>query len=468
MFCAQPAKLLSSSAFRLALVYMALFSTSVLLLLGFIYWSTVGYMERQTDATIAAEITGLGERYDLTGLPGLTSLISERLKRRPAGSSIYLLADANRVALLGNFDRWPQVAPDAEGWLNFRLEDQLGGEGEVHRARARAFVLPGGFHLLVGRDLHELQQVQRRIGETLAWGMGITLVLAFLGGIMMSRSTSRRIETINAACRDIIYGDLSRRIPSKGSGDDFDQLVANLNDMLERIEVLMTGVRQVSDNIAHDLRTPLARLRNRLEQLRQEGGTAEGELLDQAVGEADTLLSTFKALLRIGGIEAGSCEAFRKLDAGEILSDVAELYEPLAEEKGLSFEVDLETGAQLQGDRDLLFQAVANLLDNAIKYTPAGGHIALTLTDQADQAVITVADSGPGIPVAQRQKVLQRFYRIESSRTTPGNGLGLSLVEAVSTLHRGQLTFEDNMPGLRVTLALPCEPGLQEKAAKHS
>lgn len=430
---------------------MALFSTSVLLLLGFIHWSTAGYMIRQTDAAIEAEVVGLAERYDHSGLPGLTALISERMAREPNGPVIYLLADRRLHPLLGNLSRWPRGEEPRSGWLSFRLEEDRGVVKKGHAARARLFKLEGGLNLLVGRDVNELEKIQQLIVSTLAWGLALTAVLALVGGALLSRGFLRRIESINDTCREIITGDLSRRIPLSGAQDDFDQLAGNLNDMLDRIEALMAGVRQVSDNIAHDLRTPLARLRNLLETLRAQTQEEHNrELLDRAVAEADGLLTTFKALLRIGQIESGSRLAgFQEVDPAELLRDVIELYEPLADEKEQHIETHLLAAPKLRGDRDLLFQAFANLLDNAIKYTPPQGRIWVALAGTR----VIVADNGPGIPPEARDKVLQRFYRLEESRSTPGNGLGLALVAAVAQLHNARLRLEDNGPGLRVIMA---------------
>ena len=467
MFFAPHLKTFRSSTFRLALIYMGLFLVSVLLLLGFIYWFTAGYMVRQTDATIEAEISGLAERHNLAGLAGLSTLLTDRLARRPAGSAIYLLTDPHYKPLVGNLDHWPKVTPTNGGWLNFQLHGPH-LRGDEHWARARAFVLEGGYHLLVGRDVHELQEAEERIVRILAWGLGITVILALLGGWMMSRSIVRRIDAVNATCRDIMFGDLSRRIATRGSGDDFDQLADNFNAMLDRIGQLMEGVRQVSDNIAHDLRTPLARLHNRLEQLRDvapESSTGQ-EVLGQALTEADGLLSTFSSLLRISRIEAGSREAgFAEMELAGILQDVIELYEPLAEEKEQHLEVRLESPGRILGDRNLLFQALANLLDNAIKYTPPGGRIRVVLACEGQSVGVSVADSGPGIPAEFRQRVFQRFFRLEASRSTPGNGLGLSLVAAVATLHRARIRLEDNPPGLRVVLTFP--PAGMAPAAKE-
>jgi signal transduction histidine kinase len=432
---------------------MGLFGVSVLLLLGFVYWATGAYMAQQTNATIEAEIAGLAERYRQSGLAGLTALIAERLSRKPAGSSIYLLADQDFTPLIGNLDRWPRVPKTDDGWLSFRLGDCSGSNGTVHWARARSFRLRGGFHLLVGRDLHELEQIQGLIARTVIWGLVITVVLALVGGVMMSRSVVRRIEVINETGREIMSGDLSRRIPTQGTGDDFDQLIDNLNRMLDQIQTLMEDVRRVSDNIAHDLKTPLARLRNRLEVLKFQRSAfqSDQETVNEAIADADGLLSTFNALLRIARIESERRrDAFQTVGLEPLLQDVIELYEPLAEAKTQRLERDFTLEVLVCGDRNLLFQAVANVLDNAIKYTPHGGAIGVSLETNDKGPKITIADSGPGIPEEARQKVFQRFFRLEQSRTTRGNGLGLSLVAAVAKVHHAELYLADNNPGLKV------------------
>ncbi len=451
-------RLLHSFSFRLAFTYMTLFGASVLILLGFIYWSTAAYMSRQADATIAAEITGLAERYDLDGLAGLIEVINERLSRKPTGSSIYLLTTTIKTPIAGNLNRWPVVPADKGGWLNFRLENAGRSKNEIHLARARSFFLSGGFHLLVGRDIYALEETQKRIIQTLILGFVITLLLGGAGGVVLSRRVMRRLESINTTSREIINGDLSRRIPLQHSGDEFDSLATNLNAMLDRIEDLMEGVRRVSDSIAHDLRTPLARLCNRLELLRSEAEKSgcNPDLAEQAMSDADGLLKTFNALLRIARIETRQhSETFSATNMDTLLHDVVELYEPLAEEKGQSLSLQAQAGVFMQGDRDLLFQAMANLLDNAIKYTPSQGQIEITLGEQAGHGRITIADSGIGIPEAERQQVFQRFYRLEKSRTSPGSGLGLSLVEAVARIHGMTLWLEDNQPGLRVCCEFP-------------
>ncbi len=453
-----PKTLLHSSAFRLALGYAALFTLSAVLLLAFIYWSTARTMLRQADETIDAEIVGLADRYRLTGLSGLTSSIRERLDRRPTGSSIYLLTDPTGAPLIGNLSRWPAVEPDGDGFLNFELMPSAGEQS--HLARAKPFVLTGGFQLLVGKDLYDLQSAQALLLRTMGWGLALTVALALAGGLVISRSRIRRIGAVNAVIGEVMAGDLSRRIPVESTGDDIEELVDKLNRMLDELEKLVEGVRRVSDSIAHDLRTPLARLKTRLERLRrgfQEGPDA-GEIgIDAAIEEADRLLATFAALLRIARIEAGERgqASFRDVDLTALVDDVGELYGPLIEESGKKLVLHNAPGVILSADRDMLFQAVVNLVDNALKHTTEGGRIELSLSETKNGgAEIVVADDGPGIPEEDRAKVRERFYRLDRSRTTPGAGLGLSLVSAVVDLHRGELRLEDNHPGLRAVLTL--------------
>ena len=458
MFSVQITKLGKSSTFRLALVYMALFGMSVLLLLGFIYWSTAGYMVRQAEATIEAEITGLAERYDLSGLPGLSKVIDERLSRQKTGISLYLLTDRDFKPITGNLSKWPKEPPSEQGWISFQIEKGPDDDGQQHKAMARTFHLRGNFHLLVGRDVHDLDQIQSLIRDALFWGLLITLVLALAGGAAMSRTMMHRIEVINTTCHQIMDGNLAQRIPRTGGDDDFDRLVETLNRMLDQIEELMQGVRQVTNNIAHDLRTPLTRLRRRLDMLRENGASTDrhDDLLDQAISEADGLLTTFKALLRISEVESGGSRGgFKEVDITGLLHDLAELYQPLSEEQGQSFLVEVVDSPPILGDRDLLFQAFANVLDNAIKYTQASGTISLQMQSQPDQLLVSICDTGPGIPPEAREKVFARFFRLESSRSSPGNGLGLSLVAAIVKLHHGRIELADNRPGLKLTISLP-------------
>ena len=444
-----------SVTWRIAIGYGALFGLSMLALLVLVYWSAAGYMTRQMEAVIEAEVQGLAERYRSAGLRGLRDLVAERLARNPASSSIYLLADPAFRVIAGNLTGWPKAARSTERWIEFRLhpagDDPAGPEW--HRARARHFELPRGYHLLVGRNLRDLDEMRAAVVRAVAWGVGVTVVLAVAGAWWMRRSVAARIESINRTSRRIMEGELSERIEGHGSGDEFDELVANLNAMLERIETLMDDVRRVSDNVAHDLRTPLGRLRTRLERLRDaSGGGASAALAEAALAEADRMLATFNALLRIARIETGGRRhAFRRVDLAAIGADVADLYAPLAEARGIAFR---HSGieAPVDADPDLLFQSLANLLDNAIKYTPEGGAVTLQVTSDDDSVTVVVADTGPGVPPGEREAVLRRFYRLEPARGAPGSGLGLSLVAAVARLHEATLTLGDNAPGLQVRL----------------
>ena len=446
--------ILRSFAWRIAIGYGALFGLSGFALLAFIYVSTEGYMTRQMEAVIEAEVQGLAERYRVAGTRGLRALVDERLARNPASSSIYLLADPRFRVLAGNLSNWPDAARDTDPWIEFELYTTGDADRrEVHRARARHFQLRRGFHLLVGRNMRDFEQMRSAIFRTTAWGVGIAAVLAFVIAWRLRRSVVARIESINRTSRRIMEGELSERIRSHDSGDEFDELITNLNAMLERIESLMEDVRRVSDNVAHDLRTPLGRLRTRLERLRDaEGDGASPELAEAALEEADQMLATFNALLRIARIETRQRRrAFERLNLATVGNDVADLYAPVAESRGITFR---HSGieAPVEGDADLIFQSLANLLDNAMKYTPEGGAVTLHVTSSDDSVTVVVADNGPGVPPEEREAVLRRFYRLEPARSAPGSGLGLSLVAAVVQLHEAALTLEDNAPGLVVRL----------------
>ncbi|AGW14054.1 putative two-component sensor histidine kinase [Megalodesulfovibrio gigas DSM 1382 = ATCC 19364] len=450
-----PASLLRSSTFRLAMLFLCVFGASALLLLYFIYWTTAGFMERQTVATITAEIQGLRDRYELLGLAGLIQVINERISDKENRDSLYLLAKPDYSPLAGNLDQWPEVELSESGWLTFTL---AAPRRRQEMAMARHFLLTGNFHLLVGRNISEKTDIQRRIIKSLFYGLALAVVLGLAGGVFMSRKMLRRLDVINKTSLEIMAGNFSRRIPVKGTGDEFDQLIANLNEMLDQNERLMGGVRQVSDNIAHDLRSPLTRMRNRLELALMETSnlTLCQEALARTVEETDEIIQTFNALLQIAQAESGAKRGdMTRLDLTAIARDIGELYEPSAEEKDLAMTMELDHGATVMGNRHLLSQAMANLLDNAIKYTPAGGRVLLRIRNTPQGPECTVADTGPGIPPEARDKVLERFFRLESSRSAPGSGLGLSLVAAVARLHRAGLSLASHQPDD------PQRPGLE-------
>ena len=454
--------LFKSTAFRITLIYVLFFSLSVSIILGFIYWSTIVYKTKQTDEDINAEIRALSDTYKSQGYFGLTRMLSERIQRQsPGDPNLYLLADNQFRPLVQNIPSWPRLSKVEKGdWLVFSFDV---GDKE-YSARARTFVVENRFNLLVGKSMRDLSILNALVSQALVGGLLLTLVLGLFGGFVIRRILSGRLSSINQTSREIMQGDLRKRIDTRGSGDEFDELANNLNSMLEQIERGMEGVRRVSDNIAHDLKTPLARLKNKVEELRRSAsGNAEQESkLDQIIGEADGLLGTFNALLRIARIEySEQRKSFRQVDVNSILYDLQELYEPLIEERGQSLLVEINNSMVICADRDMLFQAFANLLDNAIKYTPEGGEITIRSFKNGGLWHIDFIDNGPGIPEDEYEKVTQRFYRLDQSRTTPGSGLGLSLVFAVLKLHKLELTFSDSKPGLTVCVTY------DEKVALH-
>jgi signal transduction histidine kinase len=435
------------------LIYLALFAVSAFLLLGFIYWSTAGISTGQTDDTINAEITGLAEQYRENGLGGLVQIVRERARNQR--QSLYLLLRPGGRSVAGNLTRWPEAATGAGGLLEFSYQRPVGGVITSRRARARHLRLGRGFQLLVGRDIQERLKLEKVMRTSLVWAMALTLGLGLVGGVLLSRNLLRRVETINRTSRAIMDGALDKRLPVSGSGDELDRLAENLNEMLDQIERLVTGMRQVTDNIAHDLRSPLNRLRGRLE-VTLMGDASEADYrtaMEAAIAESETLLETFNALLNIAQAEAGLAgDGLADFDLSGLVADMAELYAPAAEDKNQTLAGEVEPGIHLTGERHLAGRALANLMDNAVKYTPEGGSIRLLLRRAGGFVELIVADSGPGIAEADRERVLDRFQRLEASRNSPGTGLGLSLVRAVARLHCAELVMEDNLPGLRVLL----------------
>ncbi|MDO9372378.1 MAG: HAMP domain-containing sensor histidine kinase [Gammaproteobacteria bacterium] len=463
--------LFRTTAFRVALLYAGLFGFSGFAALGFIYWTTTSYLEEQTDTVIRSEMNALRETYQIHGLNSLQRTVAERAAAGGEDTDhIYLLANPGYTLLAGNLPAWPEDLRRGAGWARLTLTErdkEARDEHDVREARALSVTLPGGAHLLVGRDLREREELREHTLSTLFWALGVILALALAGGLILSRGVLRRIERINHTSRAIMAGHLEQRMPLSGSGDEFDQLAQNLNLMLDQIERLMNGLREVTDNIAHDLRSPLTRLKSRLESGLREtfDGARYRATLEQTLSEVDGVLATFNALLRIAQAEAGAHRSdWVPLDLGELARDVAELYQPAIEEQGDTLTTHIGEGLVLHGSRELVAQALANLLDNAIKYTPRGSRIELGAT-RADGAIeLSVSDNGPGIPAAARERVLERFVRLDASRHQPGSGLGLSLVRAVANLHHAALELSDHHPGLKVTLRFPL---LRSHQAKH-
>lgn len=465
-------KLIRTTAFRLVVFYLLIFFLFAGFLLGYIAWNTRQVIEAQITETIETEINGLAEQYRIGGPRRLANAIERR--SRQARGFFYILSDSGGEILAGNVSEARSLLERRPGWhsVYFARSPEEVGEQRV-LARMRLFVLPNNLKLVVGHDLEDrkrMRAVMRRAG-----GMSLLLVLV-LGGLaawIVSRRVLRPVDNMTEATGRIMAGNLSERLPVRGVNDEFDRLAEHLNQMLNRIGELMTGLRDVSDNIAHDLRTPLTRLRAASEEALRTARTPEDlrAALERTIEESDGLIKVFNALLMIARAEAGSAPAaLASVSLPEIVADVAELYEPAAEDAGIALTLGPPVDAQLRASRELLSQAIANLVDNAIKYgkpeqpgQPGAIRIETRLVDGS--AELSVADRGPGIPAAERERVLERFVRLEKSRAQPGSGLGLSLVAAIARLHGGKLRLEDNMPGLKVILALPLErPGQGEKS----
>ena len=451
-------RLVRTHAVRLAALYFLVFAASVLGVLLFVYWTSANFVERQTEATLDAEINGLAEQYDQRGLSGLVQIVAARSAGDRGDAMLYLVTDPDGRPLAGNIAGWPLGVPARTGWLSFTIEARVKGHIETHPARGSLIIIPGGYRLLVGRDISDAAAFRDRVKMTLLWSGLVALGVGLLGGAAMSRNLLRRVELVNRTSERVMAGNLSDRVPLGGTGDEFDQLAANLNRMLDQIERLMTAMREVTDDVAHDLKTPLARLRARLELalIGPQDAAGQSEAIRAAIDEADRLLATFNALLGIAEAEAGRDQA-GPLDLSEVVRSAAEFYEPVAEQKGFAMSVAVEPGIRIRGDRHLLSQTLANLLDNALKYA-GGGDLLITVFRDEARAVLEVADRGPGIPEAHRETVFDRFVRLEPSRSTPGNGLGLSLVRAVAHRHHGAVALADNRPGLRVRLEFPALP----------
>ncbi len=470
-------KLFRTTTFRLSLTYLALFSAAAIVAIAYIYWNTTVLLSRQLNQTIDAELKGLAEQYRAGGLEQLVRTVAER--SATSGNSLYLVADSEGRRLAGNLSAVSPELWNSLGPVEFVYRRPAAGGVENRLAFANVFRLPSGYRLIVGRDIEDRRELARMVRSAMLWGLGVMALFCIGGGYWVSRKLLARIDAVSATTRTIMEGDLTGRLPTNGSGDELDRLSGSLNLMLARIEQLMAGLREVSDNIAHDLKTPLNRLRNRVEAALREpyGEPVYREALERTIEEADGLIKTFNALLSIARLEAGAGGENREtLDVSALLRDVAELYEPVAEERGLVLKAETETPIFIRADRQLLGQAIANLIDNAIKYgtseaaqRDAGAlpEVEVSAKVKGSTAEVLVTDRGPGVPASDRERVLGRFVRLEASRSEPGSGLGLSLVAAVARLHGGTLRLEDNEPGLRVILALPMNGEALVNGAPH-
>ncbi|RDI58747.1 signal transduction histidine kinase [Microvirga subterranea] len=455
-------KLFRTTAFKLSFAYLLVFTIFAFVTLGYVAWSAQRLLTDQFVSTIEAEINGLSEQYRNGGLRRLVNIV-ERRSRAP-GASLYLVTTASGERIAGNVGALPPGVIDQPGQFETaysRTDDQ---DAAPNHAIVRVYLLPGGFRLLVGRDVEERIRLRDIIHRAFGYSLLFIGVLGCIGSWFIARRVLKRVDDMTETTRVIMAGDLGGRLRVAGTGDELDRLAMNLNDMLDRIGELMRGMREVSDNIAHDLKTPLTRLRNKADEALRTAKTPD-ELkasLEAIIEESDNLIRIFNALLMIARLEAGNArEELADFNAADTVRDVAELYEALAEEAGLPLEVSVEEDLPVHGSRELLGQAMANLLDNALKYGAQStspdmvAAIAVSARRLDGEAEIVVADRGPGIPEAERGHVLERFVRLETARTRPGFGLGLSLAAAVARLHGGTLRLEDNAPGLRAVLLLP-------------
>lgn len=452
-------KVFASYTFRFLSSYVIGLSIAVLVVLTLVYTAFSYTYFKNLGESVNGEMVKLEAVYHNGGVEAVNHFVNAKHRPEELNRFFYLLVDENYNKLAGSLDSWPKFRHSSEGWLRFQMDIfRWDGKAVDTDFVARAKELNNGYHLLVARHFDDVVDGANLVATALVRSMVVTIILGMIGGAIVGGISVKQIDKVNRTLQRIMSGDLSERISTANQRGEMWELAANVNQMLDRIQALMEGMRQVSDNIAHDLRTPLTRLRNHLSDLQaQLAGAREEETVQKLIDEADAILATFNALLRIARIESGSRRAaFAPLELRVILLDVLELYEPLLADKSISLSHSIDGDAFMEGDRDLLFQAVANLLDNAIKYTPENGEVSLTLKRENHRAVMVVADSGCGIDDADKDKVFRRFYRVESSRSQqPGNGLGLSLVWAVTKLHGGDIQLQDNHPGLRVQITLP-------------
>ncbi len=457
-------RLRRTTLFRLSLLYAVGFSLLVAVTLGGVYWLTSKYNNEQIDADLALESRQMVGMAEHRGLDSMISTLNDRGRSGIFHGRYYLLIDAHDKPLAGNLLFWPWQLSRVPGLHRFSAQvNAIPKDARIQdedvQIRAMVSMLPNDHRLLIGEALSEEDSFTDYMGFLLSWALILITASALAGGVWMGRSVLRRIDAINETAGEIMAGRLSRRIPILGKGDEFDDLSAKLNDMLARIDELVCGMRTVSDNVAHDLRSPLTRLRNRLEvTLLEERSTEEyRRVLEQATCDADRLLGTFNTLLAIAQAEAGVRRShIEPVDLSALCYDLTEFYTVAAEEAGIDLTADVQPGVVVDGSRDLIIQALSNVLENALKYVPAGGLVRVSLETSEDGVDLIVTDNGPGIPEPDdRRTVLERFVRLDTARSSPGNGLGLSLVRAAMQFHNGRVELSDASPGLRVTLHFP-------------
>jgi signal transduction histidine kinase len=444
---------LGSSPFRIAVVYSVVFALGAVALLGAVYFAVSQVVDGSTDNLIEAEVQGLREQVLVLSRSDFIELVEQRSQDQDVRGAVYLMVDPQLRPVAGNVPAWPKVAANQGKWIQFKVSVPFGDETREHEMRAETFPLFGGYRMLVGHDVQERQDVKSLMMRGLIAAVVLTMLLGLGGGFWMGRRILKQAGAISAVATQIMRGDLSQRLPVRDAEDELDTLAREINAMLDKIEQLTLGMRTVLDSAAHDLRTPLNRLQATAEAAMSQLAPASTErrVLERVTTEVDHMRSTLDALLRIALAETGTV-AREAVDLSELVASMVELYAPVSEERGIRLESSVIDGAQVQGSRQLLAQALANLLDNAIKFTPAGGHIRVALRRTGNGHEVVVEDDGPGIPADKREIVLGRRVRLDEARKFPGSGLGLSLVAAVTKLHGARLVLDDAEPGLRVAL----------------
>jgi signal transduction histidine kinase len=446
--------LLDTSPFRIAIVYSMVFACGAALLLGVVDFAVSRIVDGSTDNLIEAEVQGLREQVLVLSRSDFIELIEQRSQDQDVRGAVYLMVDPQLRPVAGNVPAWPTKPDSDDGkWIQFKVAVPFGDETREHEMRARRFKLPGGYNMLVGHDVQERQDVKNLMMRGLIAAVVLTLLLGLGGGFWMGRRILAQAGAISAVATQIMRGDLSQRLPVRDADDEINTLAREINTMLDRIEQLTLGMRTVLDSAAHDLRTPLNRLQATAEGAMGQlmPGSSERRVLERVSVEVDHMRSTLDALLRIALAETGTV-AREAVNLSELVASMVELYAPVSEERGIRLESAVGEGAQVQGSRQLLAQALANLLDNAIKFTPEGGRIRVSLRTPAAGPEVIVEDNGPGIPADKREIVLGRRVRLDQARKVPGSGLGLSLVAAVTKLHGARLVLDDAAPGLKVSL----------------
>jgi signal transduction histidine kinase len=443
---------LDTSPFRIAIVYSIVFAIGAAALIYAVDFAVSRVVDGSTDNLIEAEVQGLREQMLVLSRSDFIELVEQRSQDQDVRGAVYLMVDPQLRPVAGNVPAWPKI-DTKEKWFLFKVAVPFGDETREHEMRARYFALPGGYQMLVGHDVQERQDVKSLMMRGLIAAVVLTLLLGLGGGFWMGRRILAQAGAISAVATQIMRGDLSQRLPVRDADDEINTLAREINTMLDKIEQLTLGMRTVLDSAAHDLRTPLNRL-----QASAEGamstltpGSAERRVLEHVTVEVDRMRSTLDALLRIALAETGTV-AREQVDLSELVGSVVELYAPVSEQRGIVLESSVAPGAHVLGNRQLLAQALANLLDNAIKFTPDGGHIRVALDGSGSAPQVIVEDNGPGIPADKREVVLGRRVRLDEARDFPGSGLGLSLVAAVTKLHGAHLVLDDAGPGLKVSL----------------